>query len=323
MIKRIKNALGLGNPDPREGRTIVINSETLERRVALLEDGTLEEYSVERNGDDNIVGGIFKGRVKNIEQGLKAMFVDIGLEKNAFLHFWDAIPAALDGGLEEVRRDGKPAKKAKKISSEDIPSIYPVGSEIMIQVSKGAIGNKGPRVTTNVSLAGRYLVLMPYSEQFGISRRIDDPKERQRLRKIMQRLSVPDGMGIIMRTVATGTRARHFVRDLAMLLEQWQSVEDKRDSKAAPVACFQEPDLIEGTAQNFLTDEVDKVMCDDEETTQHIQEIAGKISRRAKRKIHYVSSKQTIFEKYGIQKQIDEAFMREVWLPCGGYIVID
>ena len=209
MIQKIKNALGLTSVDPREGRTIIVNSETLERRTALLEDGVLEEYNVERNGDDNIVGGIFKGRVKNIEQGLKAMFVDIGLDKNAFLHFWDAIPAALDGGLEEIRREGRPQKKQKKITSKDIPSIYPVGSEIMIQVSKGAIGNKGPRVTTNISLAGRYLVLMPYSDQFGISRRIDDPKERQRLRKIMQRLSVPEGMGIIMRTVATSTRARH------------------------------------------------------------------------------------------------------------------
>ena len=130
----------------------------------------------------------------------------------------------------------------------------------MIQVSKGAIGNKGPRVTTNISLAGRYLVLMPYSDQFGISRRIDDPKERQRLRKIMQRLSIPDGMGIIMRTVATSTRARHFVRDLAMLLEQWEQVEDIRNNKSAPTCCFREPDLVEGTATNFLTDEVDKII---------------------------------------------------------------
>ena len=321
MIKLIKNALGLSNPDPREGRTIIVNAETLERRTALLEDGVLEEYNVEREGDDNIVGGIFKGRVKNIEPGLKAMFVDIGLEKNAFLHFWDAIPAALDSGLEEIRRENRPAKKQKKITSKDIPSIYPVGSEIMIQVSKGAIGNKGPRVTTNISLAGRYLVLMPYSEQFGISRRIDDPKERQRLRKIMQRLNVPEGMGIIMRTVAIGTRARHFVRDLAMLMEQWHQVEDNRDSKSAPVACFREPDLVEGTARNFLTDDVDKIICDDEKTTEYIREIASKISRRAKRKIHYFPSKQTIFERYGIQKQIDEAFMRQVWLPCGGYIV--
>ena len=129
MIKRIKNALGLGNLDPREGRTIVINAETLERRVALLEDGILEEYSVERDGDDNIVGGIFKGRVKNIEQGLKAMFVDIGLEKNAFLHFWDAIPAALDSGLEEIRRDGQALqKKAEKNHLQGHPEHLPGGS---------------------------------------------------------------------------------------------------------------------------------------------------------------------------------------------------
>lgn len=220
MIKKIKQVLGIGDPNPREGVSLVINAEKLERRVALIENGSLEEYDVEREGDANIVGGVFKGTVKNIEPGLKAMFVDIGLEKNAFLHFWDALPAALDGGLEEIQREGRPKKKQKKITSKDIPKIYPIGSEIMIQVSKGPIGNKGPRVTTNVSLAGRYLVLMPFSEQFGISRKVDNPKERQRLRRIMQKLQVPEGMGIIMRTVAQGQRTRHFVRDLAMLLEQ-------------------------------------------------------------------------------------------------------
>ncbi|MGE9267168.1 MAG: Rne/Rng family ribonuclease [Verrucomicrobiales bacterium] len=323
MITKIKQALGMGSPDPMTGRTIIINAEKLERRVALLEDGILEEYNVEREGDDNIVGGIFKGRVKNIEQGLKAMFVDIGLEKNAFLHFWDAIPAALDGGLEVIEREGRPRKKQKKITSKDIPSIYPVGSEIMIQVSKGAIGNKGPRVTTNISLAGRYLVLLPYSDQCGISRKIDDPKERQRLRKITQKLQIPDGMGIIMRTAAIGIRGRHLVRDLAMLLEQWEQVEDRRDAKPAPVACFREPGLVERTARDFLTDEVHQVICDDLATTENIREVAGKISRRAKRRIHHLPSKQAIFDKVGIQKQIDEAFMRQVWLPCGGYLVID
>lgn len=322
MIKKIKRILGVGKPSPKEGNTIIINDEKLERRVALLEDGMLEEYTVEREGDDNIVGGIFKGRVKNIEQGLKAMFVDIGLDKNAFLHFWDAIPAALDSGIEEIKRGNKP-RKQKKISSKDIPSIYPVGSEIMIQVSKGPIGTKGPRVTTNISLAGRYLVLMPYTEQFGISRKIDDPKERARLRKIMQRLSVPDGMGIIMRTVAQGTRARHFVRDLAMLLEQWEGVEDKRDSRPAPVCAFREPGLIERTARDFLTDEVDQVICDSAETAEFVREVAGKISRRAKRRIHYLPTQRSIFESLNLQKQIDEAFSRQVWLKCGGYIVID
>jgi ribonuclease G len=323
MIQHIKRLLGIGKPDPLRGNTLIVNVEKLERRVALLEDGVLEEYTVEREGDQNIVGGIFKGRVKNIEGGLKAMFVDIGLEKNAFLHFWDAIPAALDAGLEEIQREGK-KKNQKKITSKDIPDIYPIGSEIVIQVSKGPIGTKGPRVTTNISLAGRYLVLMPYTEQFGISRKIEDPKERARLRKIVQKLSVPEGMGIIMRTVASGTRARHFVRDLAMLLEQWDEIESRRAANPAPACIYQEPGLIERTARDFLTEEVNQVICDDAETTEKIREIAGKISRRAKRRVHHMAvSSQPIFERIGIQKQIDEAFSRQVWLPCGGYIVID
>ncbi len=325
MIQHIKRLLGIGKPDPSRGNSIVVNVEKLERRVALLENGVLEEYTVEREGDQNIVGGIFKGRVKNIEPGLKALFVDIGLDKNAFLHFWDAIPAALDGGLEEIQREGSSkGKQQKKITSKDIPDIYPVGSEIVIQVSKGPIGTKGPRVTTNISLAGRYLVLMPFTEQFGISRKIDDPKERARLRKIVQKLSVPEGMGIIMRTIAQGTRARHFVRDLAMLLEQWDEIEARRANNPAPVCIFQEPGLIERTARDFLTDEIDQVMCDDAETTEMIRNIAGKISRRAKRRVHYMpTTGQPIFERINIQKQIDEAFSRQVWLPCGGYIVID
>ena len=186
MLKKIKRAFGFGSCDPMEGSTIIINAEKLERRVALLENGVLEEYTIEREGEDNIVGGIFKGRVKNIEPGLKAMFVDIGQEKNAFLHFWDALPAALDSSLEEIEREGRPKKQQRKITSKDIPDIYPIGSEIMVQVTKGPIGTKGPRVTTNVSLAGRYLVLMPFTDQFGISRKIEDPKERLRLRQIMQ-----------------------------------------------------------------------------------------------------------------------------------------
>ncbi len=125
MIQKIKRMLGIGSTDPSQGNSIIVNVEKLERRVALLENGVLEEYTVEREGDQNIVGGIFKGRVKNIEQGLKAMFVDIGLDKNAFLHFWDAIPAALDGGLEEIEREGKkkPQKKlAPRTSRTSTPS---------------------------------------------------------------------------------------------------------------------------------------------------------------------------------------------------------
>ena len=313
-LKLADGSLIIGTPD-----IMTIRLETSFGKIDLL-----EEYTVEREGDQNIVGCIFKGRVKNIEAGLKAMFVDIGLDKNAFLHFWDAIPAALDADLEEIQRTSSNKKKPKSITSKDIPDIYPVGSEIVIQVSKGPIGSKGPRVTTNISLAGRYLVLMPFTEQFGISRKIEDPQERTRLRKIVQKLSIPEGMGIIMRTIAQGTRTRHFVRDLAMLLGQWDEIEARRVSNPAPACIFQEPDLIERTARDFLTDEINQILCDDAETTEMIRHIAGKISRRAKRRVHFMpTSTQPLFERIGIQKQIDEAFSRQVWLPCGGYIVID
>src|SRR3954469_13434687 len=177
MTERVKRLIGLA---PRQtGNKLIINSERLERRVALLERGVLEEYTIERESDRNMVGSIFKGRVRNIEHGLKAMFVDIGFEKNAFLHFADALPAALDSGIEQVeRRDGR--KSEKRITARDVPSIYPVGSEVLVQVNKGPISTKGPRITTNISLPGRYLVLMPYSDQSGISRKIESPKERDR-----------------------------------------------------------------------------------------------------------------------------------------------
>ena len=304
------------------GYQIIINAEKLETRVAQLRDSKLVDYTIERTGDENIVGSIFKGRVKNIEPGLKAMFVDIGTEKNAFLHFWDAIPAALDKGLEEVNRK-KSKKKPKYIESNDIPSIYPVGSEVLIQVSKGAIGEKGPRVTTNITLPGRCMVLMPLNDQFGISRRIDDPKERQRLRNITEKMNVPEGMGVILRTVCKGQRARFLIRDLRMLTSQWEEIDQLRRDNKAPAWVFREPELVERTVRDFLTDEVAEVLCDDEPTVQKMQESVAKISPRSRKRIHYISTKQPIFEKFNIEKQIKSAFDREVWMPCGGYIVID
>jgi ribonuclease G len=320
MTERVKRLLGLARR--QTGNRLVISSEKLERRVALLENGVLEEYTIERQTDRNIVGSIFKGRVKNIEHGLKAMFVDIGFEKNAFLHFWDALPAALDSGVEQVERT-KGGKEKKRITAKDIPEIYPVGSEVLVQVTKGPISTKGPRITTNVSLPGRYLVLMPYSDQCGISRKIESPKERERLRKILRELDVPEGMGVIIRTVGEGQRARYFVRDLGLLLEQWRKIEEPLKKRPAPLCVFEEPDLVERTVRDFLTDEIDEVYCDDEQAVKRMGELVGQISKRSKSRIQQYSGQQPIFEHFGVQKQIDDAFHRQVWLPCGGYIVID
>ena len=318
MLDRVKKILGLGSR--RTGNKLVISVEKLERRVALLENNRLEEYSVERSGSRQIVGSVYKGRVKNIEMGLKAMFVDVGLDKNAFLHFWDALPAALDSGIEEVDRPSK--KQRKKITVRDIPSIYPGGSEVIVQVTKGPIGTKGPRVTTNLSFAGRYLVLMPFSDRSGISRKIEDPKERIRLRKILRDLNIPEGIGIIIRTVGEGQRARYFVRDLRFLLDQWAQVEQLIREKPAPCRIFEEPDLVERTVRDFLTEEIDEVLCDDREALDRMTQLVEKISRRARNRLKFYNGATPIFEALGIQKQIDDAFHRQVWLKCGGYIVI-
>ncbi|HEV8422003.1 MAG TPA: Rne/Rng family ribonuclease [Chthoniobacterales bacterium] len=319
MIEQVKRMLGLRR---KTGNKLIISIEKLERRVALLEDGQLEEYSVERERSRNIAGCVYKGRVKNIEPGLKAMFVDIGLEKNAFLHFWDAIPAALDSGVEEIERAGRKQSK-KRLTAKDIPNVYPIGSEVIVQVTKGPIGSKGPRVSTNLSFAGRYLVLMPFSDRSGISRKIEDPKERARLRKILRELDIPDGLGVIIRTVGEGQRARYFVRDLHYLLEQWSRIEQQIRDLPAPACVFQEPDLVERTVRDFLTDEIDEVVCDDHAEVDRMVDMVGQISRRARNRIKFYDGAAPVFETFGVQKQVDDAFHRQVWLKCGGYIVID
>jgi ribonuclease G len=319
MIEQVKRMLGLRR---KTGNKLIISIEKLERRVALLEDGQLEEYSVERERSRNIAGCVYKGRVKNIEPGLKAMFVDIGLEKNAFLHFWDAIPAALDSGVEEIERAGRKQSK-KRLTAKDIPNVYPIGSEVIVQVTKGPIGSKGPRVSTNLSFAGRYLVLMPFSDRSGISRKIEDPKERARLRKILRELDIPDGLGVIIRTVGEGQRARYFVRDLHYLLEQWSRIEQQIRDLPAPACVFQEPDLVERTVRDFLTDEIDEVVCDDRAEVDRMVDMVGQISRRARNRIKFYDGAAPVFETFGVQKQVDDAFHRQVWLKCGGYIVID
>jgi ribonuclease G len=321
IIDTVKRLLGVKKSGPRI--EIIVSCEKLEKRVALLEDGQLEEYSIERDSERNIVGGIFKGKVRNIEHGLKAMFVDIGFEKNAFLHFWDAIPAALDSGIEAVQRAGGNAPSKKKITAKDIPSIYPVGSEVMVQVSKGPIGTKGPRITTNISMAGRYMVLMPFNDQCGISRKIEDLKERTRLRKILTELTLPQGMGIIIRTAGEGQKARFFVRDLGFLLDQWREVEKGMAEKPAASTLILEPDLVERTVRDLLTEHVDAVHVDDLKASERMQELVGQISKRAKKSIYHYSGQKPIFDNFSVQSQIDNAFLRQVWLPCGGYLVID
>src|SRR5271154_3823214 len=182
LVKKVQKMI---RPEKKVHKEVIINAETLETRVAVTEDGKLEEFNIERTTEERLVGSIFKGRVRNLEDGLKAAFVDIGFEKNAFLHYWDIVPNQFDSGVEIVEREGRRREKPK-ITQKDIPRLYPPGSEIIVQVTKGPIGTKGPRITTNLVLPGRYLVLLPNSDQSGISRKIESQEERKRLKKILR-----------------------------------------------------------------------------------------------------------------------------------------
>jgi ribonuclease G len=307
-------------------RELVINAETLEKRVALLTNGVLDKFEIEHKGENRMVGAIFKGRVQNLEGGLKAAFVDIGQPKNAFLHYWDMLPAANDSQVEFIR-DNESAEQKQRMAryqAKDIPQLFPAGSDIVIQVVKDQIGTKGPRSTTNIALPGRYLVLMPSSGACGVSRKIEDPKERERLKDILRSLTIPEGMGVIIRTAGEGKQARWFVRDLHMLLKRWQAIVEKINAPdRKPVLLYQEPGLIERTVRDFLTEEVDRILVDNPEDFKLVQDLVGEVSPRSRSRVELYADPIPVFERYNIERQIEQLFQRRVPLPSGGEIVID
>jgi len=305
-------------------RELIINSEPLEKRVALLIDGRLDKFEIERESDNRMVGGIYKGRIKNLDPGLKAAFVDIGYTKNAFLHYWDMLPAATDSSVEVVRINKKKNAQPKgEVSVKDIPSLYPSGSDIVIQVTKGPIGTKGPRTTTNLSIPGRYLILTPQSDGCGISRKIEDLHERKRLKQLINELTIPEGMGVIVRTAGEGKKSRYFVRDLHLLLKKWEEIARRIQTERAPACLHMEPDLVERTVRDFLTEDIDRVLIDREEDFARTQDLVGLISKRSRSKIAHYTDTIPIFERFNIERQIEQTGLRKVPLPSGGEIVID
>jgi len=321
----LQKILAVFKKDKGSYRELIINSEPLEKRVALLVDGRLEKFEIERESDHRMVGAIYKGRIKNLDPGLKAAFVDIGYTKNAFLHYWDMLPAAADSSVEVVRvnkRRSAPERLAEP-TVKDIPQLYPPGSEIVIQVTKGPIGTKGPRTTTNLSIPGRYLILTPFSDGCGISRKIEDMAERKRLKALINELTLPEGVGVIVRTAGEGKKARYFVRDLHILLKTWEDIQAKMKSERSPACLYQEPDLVERTVRDFLTEEVDRVLIDRKEDHDRTQRLVGQISKRSAGKIALYKDSIPIFERFNIERQIEQTGLRKVPLPSGGEIIID
>ncbi|MDR1413833.1 MAG: Rne/Rng family ribonuclease [Puniceicoccales bacterium] len=317
IIQRIIKSLSRSDKIFRE---LILSCELTENRLALLEDGILENYEFELLNEKNFVGAIFKGKIQNLEPGLKAAFVDVGEDKNAFLHYWDILPEANDKTFEVIRKNS--SKKRKVITLDDIPHMYKIGTDIMVQVVKGQIGNKGPRVTTNIALPGKCVVLMPFSGECGISKKIEDDKERSRLGDILNKLTIPDGMGVIVRTAGIGKKARHFVRDLHGLLQEWENILANYGNSSVPTLIHREPDLIERAVRDFLTDEVDRVIVNNKTTFDRMIKLVGSISPRSKQKFHLFTENIPLFERFNIERQVEQTFTRCVPLTCGGEIVI-
>jgi ribonuclease G len=319
LVKKVQRLI---RPEKKIHKEVIINAEMLETRVAVTEDGKLEEFNIERTTEERLVGSIFKGKVRNLEDGLKAAFVDIGFEKNAFLHYWDIVPNQFDSGVEIVEREGRRPSRPK-ITQRDIPRLYSPGADIVVQVTKGPISTKGPRVTTNLVLPGRFLVLLPNSDQSGISRKIENPEERKRLKRILRELAIPDGMGVIMRTAGEGQQKRYFVRDLALLLEEWNGISDRIKKQPMATCVFQEPDLIERTVRDFLTEDVERIVVDTQKAHDRMREMIMKISKRSAGKIKLYTDAQPVFDRFNVSKQLENTFSRQVNLKSGGCIVID
>ena len=304
-------------------REIIFNCESLETRVAVIENGRLEEFQMEHPTEERIVGSVFKGRIQNLEDGLQAAFVDIGLKKNAFLHYWDMIPedAARLEAVEDVQsREGS---RKKRVTGDEIARMFPVGSEIVVQVTKGPISTKGPRVTANLSIPGRYLVMLPGSGLKGVSRKIADDNERLRLKKILARIPSPPGTGFIVRTAGEEAKKRSFVRDMRSLSEIWHQIQTGIADKPAPCCLYHEPDLVERVVRDWLTEEIDRIVIDSNEQYEKIRDLASRISRRVRSRIQLYEGQSQIFDHFNIERQIEETFSRKVNLKSGGYIVID
>ena len=321
FIQKVQKKL---SKDTKPFSELLFNSGAIEKRMVSLRDGVLDKFNIERKGDRHEVGAIFRGKIQNLEPGLKAAFVDIGQEKNAFLHYWDILPTSNDNTIEVVKNNkSKRQLRQEKISLKNIPDLYPKGSEILVQITKGQIGNKGPRTTTNISLPGRFLVLTPFGGTLGISRKIEDKGERTRLKKILRNMTLPEGMGLIIRTAGEGKKLRYFVRDLEILKKRWQGISDRIKRSKLPSCVYVEPDLIGRTVRDFLTEDVDRIVVDNKEAHELILSEVDKISPRSKSKVFHYKDEKPIFDQYKVEEQLNQIYQRNVPLPSGGEIVIE
>ncbi|HET6350829.1 MAG TPA: Rne/Rng family ribonuclease [Coriobacteriia bacterium] len=285
-------------------REMLVSHDNNETRVALLEEGQLAELYIERPRR-SVVGNVYWGRVSDVLPGMQAAFVDIGLEKNAFLYVDEVLSPDAD---EPVPR-------------REISQLLKPGQQLMVQVVKDPMGTKGARVTTEVTLPGRFLVLMPFSDFVGVSRKLDE-EERDRLHEIVSK-QIPDKTGVIVRTVAHGVSERDLVSDLEFLLRLWKRVNHLSTEALAPEVIYTEMDLALRFVRDVYNDDFRRMIIDDKPTYEKVVSFLKKTSPHLVRRVQMHKDRVPLFEAYHLQETIDSALKRSVALPSGGYLTID
>ena len=322
------------------GDSLVINSTPTEIRVALLENGTPVEVYIERNAERGVVGNVYRGRVVRVLPGMQAAFVDIGLDRTAFLYVNDALPRPVaptpeaegEGAEphdphEEGGEDAEPAPRGPRrgfrtMPTANIADLVHQGQEIIVQVQKEPIGTKGARITRHVTIPGRFLVFMPFSEHIGVSHRVETMEERERLKNLLTAVQ-PLGCGFIARTAAEGIDDDTLRREAMRLIQMWQSICDKAVSGPSPRLLFADLDLILRATRELFSDEFERIIVDNVEDLRRVREFVATISPGLEIRVLEHKSQQPIFDHFGIDVEIERALERRVWLKSGGYIVID
>lgn len=292
---------------------IVVNCSARETRIALLEDGALMEYRVER--EERVVGSIFKGVVQNVLPGMDAAFVDIGLERNAFLYVADI--------LTEEPSDNSPASvKRSELRRRKIKELIRPGQQLMVQVTKGPRGTKGARVSTRIALPGRYVVLMPESTHVGVSRKLEDRSERERLRRIGDRIC-PEGFGMIMRTECEGHAEQELRNDVAFLVQLWNQVLQAAKRQRAPACVHRDQTLLYRTVRDMFGEEISRMVIDDPDEYEKVQMAADIVAPDLRDKVELYDKEVPIFDAFGIERDLERLLQHKVQLKSGGSLVID
>jgi ribonuclease G len=309
-------------------KEIIVSIDDYETRAALLENKNMAELFIERHGERYVLGNIYKGRVSSILPGMQAAFIDIGLGRNAFLHVSDIAhhleeyAEFLDGDLE--KEEPKPSQKKHGESKKNLQSIRDIlkkGQEILVQVDKEPMDNKGPRVTAYITLPGRYLVYMPTVEHVGISRRIEKEAERQRLREILERLR-PKNQGFIVRTAAEGKGEDEFLSDMRFLMDHWENINKRAQKVPAPALIHKDLGSIFRVIRDVFTQDVSQFVINSKDEYSRVIEFVDSLLPSLKTKVKLYEKPEPIFEAYGIEKQIIKALRPKIWLKSGGHIVI-